>query len=175
MIRPIVFLAITATLALSALAGGTAFAQNYHNRDYATPPSGSYNASCTTARSNGTTLQALCRNNAGQWNRTSIDIAMCRGTDIANVDGQLSCARQGGYGRGYGRHGDGRWTGGYTSYPSGSYQASCRDIRMNGSTLTATCGSNDGFWRRSYLDLSRCYRTDNIANINGQLRCAYRR
>jgi hypothetical protein len=54
--------------------------------------------------------------------------------------------------------------------PPGSYQASCRDIYADRSTLTATCRTQRGEW--SYTTLGR-YRDcqGDIVNLNGRLRC----
>lgn len=54
--------------------------------------------------------------------------------------------------------------------PSGSYQQTCRDIGVRGSTLYATCQDGGGGWRSTELrDFRRC--TGEIQNINGNLQC----
>jgi hypothetical protein len=40
--------------------------------------------------------------------------------------------------------------------------------------LTATCTAANGQRVTSYLDISQCRSTDDIGNVNGQLRCVYR-
>jgi hypothetical protein len=46
---------------------------------------------------------------------------------------------------------------------------------MNGSTLSASCTNNGGGRTTSYLDVSQCRANDDIGNLNGQLRCIFRR
>jgi hypothetical protein len=54
--------------------------------------------------------------------------------------------------------------------PSGSYQQTCRDIGVRGSTLYATCQDTGGGWQSSELrDFQRC--SAEIQNINGSLQC----
>ena len=54
--------------------------------------------------------------------------------------------------------------------PSGSYQNSCQDIRINGDKLHARCQQSDGSWRDTSLDdFDRC--RGDIGNDNGSLRC----
>ncbi len=166
-----------AALALSAASTGGASAQMYGSGAI---PSGSYQASCTNARVRGNTLVASCTNNSGQRVRSSIAVNACANADIGNINGQLSCVRNGNmYGRGRGRYGRGRsglyrpnYSGG--GLPAGSYSQSCTNAQLNGSTLTATCTAANGQSITSYLDISQCRSTDDIGNVNGQLRCVYR-
>ncbi len=60
----------------------------------------------------------------------------------------------------------GQWEGGR---PRGDYQQTCRDIRYNGSILTASCQKRDGGWRSSSLDYRGC--RGPVINDNGNLRC----
>jgi hypothetical protein len=54
--------------------------------------------------------------------------------------------------------------------PPGSYQQSCRDIRMQGWTLAAVCRRADGRGEQvSALNVARC--VGDIGNNNGQLIC----
>ena len=55
--------------------------------------------------------------------------------------------------------------------PGGSYQQSCRDIGVRGSTLYAECQDTGGGWRQTEL---RDYRNcgSEIQNINGNLQCS---
>jgi hypothetical protein len=58
--------------------------------------------------------------------------------------------------------------------PSGSYRQTCRDPRVEGSVLYATCANNDSSWQNTSLpDFRRC-RTE-IINDNGNLRCSAER
>lgn len=54
--------------------------------------------------------------------------------------------------------------------PPGSYQQTCRSIKMKGNTLRAKCQDTSGHWVKTSLnDANRC--TGDITNINGQLTC----
>src|SRR6476646_3201992 len=54
--------------------------------------------------------------------------------------------------------------------PGGSYQQTCRDIGVRGSTLYATCKDEGGNWRNTQLsDYQRC--NGEIQNLNGNLSC----
>src|ERR1700682_3988813 len=138
-------LSITAHFALPAMAIGTASAQNV--------PSGSYQQSCTNIRVRGDQLTARCNAPQGGTVRSSIALGSCRGGDIANSNGQLTCNTTGngrrrrhdngnGNGNGYG-YGNGNGYGNGAA-PGGSYQQSCTGVQMRGSMLTATCPSGNG-------------------------------
>jgi hypothetical protein len=72
--------------------------------------------------------------------------------------------RNGGNDNGYGGNGYG--------LPPGSYQQSCNNARMNGSTLSASCTATNGQYINSSLDVRRCQsRGTDIANRNGYLSC----
>jgi hypothetical protein len=162
-------LTLGASLILAACTIGTVQAQSY-------APAGSYQQSCQNIRVRGDELRAECTNTSGQYVRSSLALNACGNGDIANYNGQLTCARTGGYGRGagyYGR-GNGYYNGGsWSGIPGGSYQQSCTNARMNGSVLVANCTNDGGRSVRSFLDMSRCGRSDDVANIDGQLRCRY--
>ena len=54
--------------------------------------------------------------------------------------------------------------------PSGSYQQTCKNIKMRHDTLEAKCKDTSGHWVKTSLnDADRC--TGDITNINGQLTC----
>lgn len=56
--------------------------------------------------------------------------------------------------------------------PSGSYAATCRNVRYDGDLLTASCKRRDGSWHNTYLDnADDC--DANIVNNNGQLECGW--
>ena len=60
---------------------------------------------------------------------------------------------------------------GYDDYPPGSYQQSCRDLRMSGNRLYARCQDTGGRWHDTSLrDVDHC--TGEINNINGRLDCS---
>ena len=54
--------------------------------------------------------------------------------------------------------------------PSGSYQASCRNISMTGNVLSASCTDPQGNYRWSRINVRSCA-GGGIANQNGHLRC----
>jgi hypothetical protein len=54
--------------------------------------------------------------------------------------------------------------------PPGSYQESCRAIRMQGSTLSAVCRTVGGRERSTALNIARC--VGDIGNNNGTLLCS---
>lgn len=54
--------------------------------------------------------------------------------------------------------------------PNGSYQQTCRDIGVRGSSLYAECRDANGGWHRTEMsDYRRC--GGDIQNINGNLEC----
>jgi hypothetical protein len=53
--------------------------------------------------------------------------------------------------------------------PPGSYRESCRDIRMQGSTLSALCRTARGGEQLTALNIARC--VGDIGNSNGNLVC----
>lgn len=78
-----------------------------------------------------------------------------------NDNGQLECA-------GY-RNRDWYRRQNYDG-PSGSYENTCTNIRMDGYTLKASCQRNNGSWR--WTELDNAYDCDgHIANFNGRLVC----
>jgi hypothetical protein len=57
----------------------------------------------------------------------------------------------------------------FAQMPPGSYTQTCRDIRFDGSTLSAVCATAQGMAQRSALRVDSC--SGPIANLNGQLAC----
>ncbi len=53
--------------------------------------------------------------------------------------------------------------------PRGSYEQTCRNIHMDGSTLKATCRKRDNRWRDT--SLKHADRCREIENDNGRLQC----
>ena len=112
-------LSLFAILGLGALAYAPASAQAI--------PGGSYQQSCTNIRVRGDRLSAVCNGSQGNSTRSTISLSQCQGSDIANVNGQLSCSGNGSYGNGnYGNrshrrhHGD-RDDRGNNGYGNGGY------------------------------------------------------
>ena len=123
-------------------------------------PGGDYKETCRDMRMNGYLLQASCQKRDGGWRSTSLDTRSCN-RGIINDDGYLRCPDIGGR-----RHEGGRGGG----IPPGDYRATCRDIRVSGQRLDATCQKADGNWRNTSLD--NFYRCGNqISNVDGHLRC----
>lgn len=118
-------------------------------------PAGSYQQTCRDIRVNGDTLTASCPDNRNRWNYSTVRYRECQG-DIGNNNGRLMCSWSG---------------GGWGQLPSGSYQQTCRDARVSGSTLTASCRDDRGRWNYSTLDFRNC-RSD-IGNANGRLVCGW--
>lgn len=114
-------------------------------------PPGTYRDSCRSIKMHHDSLQARCKTSQGNWVRTSLnDADRCVG-DITNVEGQLTCNKNGGP-------------------PQGSYLQTCRDVRARYNTLSATCETSNGQWLNTSLDnFSQCQ--GGIVNIEGQLRC----
>ena len=55
-------------------------------------------------------------------------------------------------------------------FPRGSYSRTCRDIRMEGNSLRASCQKNNSRWRDTSLkNFGSC--RGQIINDNGRLRC----
>jgi CVNH domain len=54
--------------------------------------------------------------------------------------------------------------------PSGTYQQSCGDVRMQGSTLIAVCRDMNGRDVQTALNVANC--VGDIGNSNGQLQCS---
>jgi CVNH domain len=138
--------------------GGLRCAGEYYQGGYREGPQGTYQQSCRYVQVRGDDLIARCQERDGDWRDARLDhYQWCRG-DIANDDGRLRCAGQ-------------YYEGGYREGPRGSYQQSCRDIRVSGDDLIARCQERDGDWREVRLDHYQWCRGD-IANDNGRLRCA---
>jgi hypothetical protein len=127
-------------------------------------PGGSYLQSCNDARTHGNRLHASCRTAGGGYTRSSLTLP-CDG-DIANQNGYLVCSP-----RGYRPGGPGSRPPGYGYAPGGSYQSSCRNARMQGSVLVASCQATNGYYNQTSLNVNRCFQGTDIANINGQLAC----
>jgi len=121
-------------------------------------PRGSYLRTCPEANGYHGRLTAVCRRRDGSFRQSSLaDVGRCVG-DIANVDGILRCN----YGPGWPQPGG--------PLPGGSYQQSCSNIGLNGSTLAATCRTVKGRMQRTSLaNVDRC--VGDIGNNNGRLNC----
>ncbi|HEY2169576.1 MAG TPA: CVNH domain-containing protein [Candidatus Angelobacter sp.] len=114
-------------------------------------PAGSYTDSCKNIKMKGTTLHAVCKSLDGRELPTSLKDANRCAEGVANINGILNCESSG-------------------VLPPGSYIATCKDVKLQGSTLSATCNDGKDHWRSvSLRDANRC--NGDIANQNGTLRC----
>lgn len=119
----------------------------------ATPsqPAGSYTESCKNIQMKGSTLHAVCKSLDGRELPTSLKDANRCSEGVANINGILNCAVSG-------------------VLPPGSYIATCKDVRLQGTTLLASCNDGKDHWRTTSLrDANKC--NGDIANQNGTLRC----
>jgi hypothetical protein len=153
---------LAVAVAAAALSAVEAQAQTQDQRwggGWGQVPSGSYQQSCRDVRVSGSgpaaTLTASCQDPRGRWNYSSVRLNQCRG-EIINWSGRLTCAPGGGPG----------WGG---NLPRGSYQQSCRDVRVSGPTLSASCRDNRGRWNYSSIRFNDC--RSGVGNNNGRLAC----
>ena len=186
-----IFTGIALMTALVAASVATGSAQMYGGNGL---PQGSYQQSCVNLSMNGSTLSGSCTNSSGQRVYSSLDVNRCGGSGIVNVNGNLTCNGNNGYNNGgngnrqYGHHhrnrnnqnnnngnnnyGNNGYYNNGNGLPPGSYQQSCSNLTMNGSTLSGSCTSASGQRVYSSLNVSRCMsRGANVVNIDGRLRC----
>ncbi len=114
-------------------------------------PRGSYTSSCHGIRMKGTTLHAICKSLDGRELPTSLKDANRCSEGVANINGILNCEVS-------------------DVLPPGSYIATCKDVRLQGTTLLASCDDGKNHWLNASLrDAHKC--NGDIANQNGALRC----
>lgn len=114
------------------------------------PPAGSYSQSCQDIKMKGTTLRAKCLTAGGQLAPAELKNANRCSDGVVNVNGILSC--QAG------------------TIPPGSYLSSCKDVRLLGTTLAASCTDAKGKDAKVELrNANQC--TGDIANQGGSLHC----
>ena len=114
-------------------------------------PRGSYTESCRDIRMKGSTLQAICKSVDGREAPTSLRDANRCAQGVVNVNGILNCEVS-------------------DVLPPGSYISTCKDVRMQGTTLYASCDNGKGRSVTAELhDAHKC--SGDIANHNGALRC----
>jgi len=112
---------------------------------------GSYTESCKNIQMKGTTLHAVCKSVDGREMPTTLKDANRCAEGVANINGILNCESSG-------------------VLPPGSYIATCKDVKLQGSILTATCNDGKDHWRSTSMrDANKC--NGDIANQNGTLRC----
>ena len=114
-------------------------------------PAGSYTESCRNIQMKGTTLHAVCKSLDGREMPTTLKDANRCAEGVANINGILNCEASG-------------------VLPPGSYIATCKDVKLQGSMLSATCNDGKDHWRSTSMrDANKC--NGDIANQNGTLRC----
>jgi len=114
-------------------------------------PAGSYTESCKNIQMKGTTLHAVCKSVDGREMPTTLKDANRCAEGVANINGILNCEASG-------------------VLPPGSYIATCKDVKLQGSMLSATCNDGKDHWRSTSMrDANKC--NGDIANQNGTLRC----
>ncbi len=153
-------------------------------------PQGSYLQSCTQAYVDGDTLRARCWSAAGRYKKTWLTGYAACVTDIANVDGVLTCS---GHALGNAPAPEPVTTAeappaaeppkpapapkpapqpqpAAARLPAGSYASSCVDIRVDGDTLRARCPTRSGRMKTTFLG-GYVYCDGDIANVDGLLSC----
>ncbi len=162
---------------------------NAQSYGYNQLPPGSYQQSCSNISMHGSTLSASCTAASGGRVNSSLNVNRCGGANVINSNGYLQCSG-GGYYNGSGSYnGNGSYNGGhryngggygngqngygygYGALPPGSYQNSCTNERMNGSTLSANCTAASGGRVYSSLNVNGCG-GGNVINSNGYLQCS---
>lgn len=115
-------------------------------------PRGSYTESCRDIQMKGSTLHAICKSVDGREAPTSLRDANRCAQGVVNVNGILNCEVS-------------------DVLPPGSYISTCKDVRMQGTTLYASCNNGKDRWITAELrEAHKC--SGDIANQNGTLRCA---
>jgi hypothetical protein len=115
-------------------------------------PPGSYQQSCTDIRMAEGRLHARCRKRDQTLFKSYLNPKVCR-SEIVNENGALMC------------------DGYRPRMPGGSFASSCRDARMDGYDLHATCRTRDGRWNDAVLeDTHRCD-ANGVTNDDGELNC----
>jgi len=115
-------------------------------------PPGSYKDSCKDIQvMTGNLLWAMCEKANGEYQKSTLQFTRCEG-DISNNNGKLSCKQKAG-----------------KQPPKGSYQNSCKNIRVDGKQLKAKCEKKNGNWNSTSINYKKC--SGDISNSNGELSC----
>lgn len=123
----------------------------HHEGHTPSQPPGSYTQSCRDIRMKGSTLHAICKSVDGREAPTSLHDANRCAQGVVNVNGILNCEVS-------------------DVLPPGSYISSCKDVRLQGTTLAASCNNGKDRWVPAELrDAHKC--SGDITNQNGALRC----
>jgi hypothetical protein len=114
-------------------------------------PAGSYTDSCKNIQMKGSTLHAVCKSLDGRELPTSLKEANRCAEGVANINGILNCEASG-------------------VLPPGSYIATCKDVKLQGSVLSANCNDGKDHWHDTFLrDANKC--SGDITNHEGKLQC----
>jgi hypothetical protein len=114
-------------------------------------PRGSYTESCHDITMKGNTLHAICKSVDGREAPATLRDANRCVQGVANINGVLNCEVS-------------------DVLPPGSYISTCKDVRMQGSTLMASCDNGKG--RSVAAELRYAHKcTGDILNENGKLKC----
>lgn len=117
-------------------------------------PKGSYRRTCSSIDIDGNYLKAKCLDNNRNWRNTSIKYTACNGA-IYNSNGKLACSDN------------------ITQLPPGNYRSTCKNFDVEGDWVTAWCKDYTGDWKKTSLNFSKC--SGNVVNRDGKLRCSQRR
>jgi hypothetical protein len=114
-------------------------------------PKGSYTESCRDITMKGSTLHAICKSVDGREAPATLRDANHCAEGVVNVNGVLNCEVS-------------------DVLPPGSYISTCKDVRMQGTTLMASCNNGkDRFVAAELRDAHKC--TGDIVNEKGKLKC----
>jgi len=114
-------------------------------------PSGSYTQTCKDIHMKGSTLHAICKSADGHEASTSLRDANRCAQGVVNINGVLNCEVN-------------------DVLPPGSYLATCKDVRLAGTTLVASCNNGKDRWLTTELrDAHKC--SGDITNHEGKLQC----
>jgi CVNH domain len=114
-------------------------------------PRGSYTESCRDITMKGNTLHAVCKSLNGRESPTSLRNANRCAQGVVNVNGILNCEVS-------------------EVLPPGSYISTCKDVRMQGTTLLASCNNGKELFVNAELrDAHKC--SGDITNHEGKLQC----
>ncbi len=113
-------------------------------------PAGPYMQTCKDIQFKGNTLRAVCKDRAGKDTPTVLREANRCAQGVVNLNGFLNCETE--------------------VLPPGSYMSNCKDPRIVGGTLYASCDTGKDKWLPSKLPNADLCAGD-IENHEGSLRC----
>jgi hypothetical protein len=117
----------------------------------AVQPGGSYTQTCKDIHMRGSTLHATCKSYDGHEAPALLRNADRCAQGVVNINGVLNCEVN-------------------DVLPPGSYLATCKDVRLKGTSLVASCNNGKDRWLTTELrDANKC--GGDISNQNGTLRC----